>query len=310
MDMKAFPEWDFRDCGYSAQARAAVREFDESSIDEFLRFERFFGLIPAVYARGYVTGVRHKNSLERRTRRFGKMMTSHVTDEIVRLHSGKDATGRIYDRRVGVREREHKKDRVIAVLDDLSGSTMRDVDYEFTRADLIKFAATGFGRLTEQLGYHQMVYGFHSEDDLTVLEQYKGLNEPWDEGIEKRICATDHGLIHSFPQNNDGTAVRMTNELMLDTAFSEKYVIMLTDGEPHNDDTHYEGRYAYADTAKAMEEGFAQGLKYIYLTINPGDTREFMDQIKGYAFLAKQFRRMRDVVEGFSQVYQYLKITT
>jgi len=310
METKTFPEWDYEEGEYSAEAEAGVRQYDGRSDSEFLRFERFFGIIPTVYARGYQKGVRNKNCIERRTTRHGRMMTTHVTDEINRMHAGKDLTGRIYDRRISVYEKTVKKNKVLGVLNDLSGSTRQGVDHQFTRADLIKFAATGFGRITQSLGFHQMAYGFHSRGDLTVLERYKSLEEEWDDTIERRICSTDENLISDYPQNNDGTAVRLMNEMMLDTGFNERYIIMLTDGEPWNDNTHYQHDYAHKDTAKAMEEGFAQGLRYIYLTINPGNTSGFFDSIKQYAFMAKQFRRMKDVVEGFSQVYQYLKLTT
>lgn len=305
-----YPEWDYNDRAYSRQSSVKVREFTDRDPRALQRFEENFGNMSWILARSLGRFRARRKVLERRTNHGGKLNTRYVQDELLRLHAGKDLTQKVYDRRVNPKRQKLKTGMSTGLLLDQSGSTRYDTPDDYRRIDLIKYAALTLGRGISNFDEDFFAYAFHTHRsaDPTILEELKSETEEWNTGIEERIAALEHTAGTDYFDNKDGAAIRFANERILQSPFRQKYLFLVTDGNPHTDHEYYKGDYAFEDTAKAMEEGKRDGVNYIYLTINPdSDADYFLSKINHTTQFCKRFSRMKDVVEGLTVVYEQLR---
>jgi nitric oxide reductase activation protein len=306
---KQFNEWDFERRQYARQSRVVTKKPLTENIAQLKRFDGDFRIIPTVMSYSFKGWRAEKRMFERRSRRVGKLNTSYVIDNLAQAYKGGELSQDIYDVRNNAKMMERRHSQIYGVLFDMSGSTRFKVDDRYTRIDLIKFATLAFGRILAELDEPFFVYGYHTSRDAdpTIIEKLKTFNEGWSSTIESRIAAVDHTASTEFFNNKDGAAIRYVTEKLHTDNHAKKYVILVTDGFPNCDDTYYEGEYAFSDTAKAMEEGKADKIGYVYLTISPDDAGNFMGHISPHSIFARQFRNMNDVVEGLPLAYEILK---
>ncbi len=310
--MEQFKEWDYREKDYNKKSTVEINIPNRINYSELQRFEKDFGIIPKVLEYSLQKYKPQRKLFERRTKKMGRLNPDYAIDELIRAHNGQEFTQKIYDTHNNTTIQEREITSTFGVLLDMSGSTRFEVDKSYRRIDLIKFSSLALGRILSTIDEPFFIYGFHtsSRADPTIMEEYKNLSGIWDVNTESRIAAIDHTAETSFYNNKDGAAIRFANKIMKSDTHRNRNIILVTDGFPNCDDTYYRGATAYYDTAKAMEEGIQEGIKYIYLTINPDNTEEFMGIINPFTAYSKQFKSMRDVVEGLPLAYEKIKVFT
>ena len=306
MNQLKFKEWDYNTREYSRTATVKTNKPEEKSARKLQRFEKYFSLIPKVFARSLQGQKSVLKSIERRTKRIGRINLGYVQNELIRAHAGQDLTQKIYDKRNNQARLKYKNQFAIGMLLDMSGSTRFEVDNNFTRIDLIKYSTIAIGRVLNTLDEKLSVWGYHSHESSnpTIMEKLKTQDEKWDQTIEEKIAAIEHSAETKYYNNKDGAAIRYANQALLDQNNKHKYMILVTDGFPNCDDAYYQGQIAFQDTAKAMEEGFKDGIRYIYLTINPDDTNEFLSTIHSFCDFSKQFKNQKELIEGLPLAYE------
>jgi len=304
-----YPEWDYSERKYSRTSKVQVKEFNKTDVKALRSFEESFGNMSWILARSLGRFRYRKKVLERRTKHSGRLNPKYVQDELIRLHSGRDLTQKVYDRRINPKRRKLKTGISTGLLMDQSGSTRYETPDGYRRIDLIKYAALTLGRGLSGLDEEFFMYSFHSSEDVhpTIMEQLKVETEEWASKIEE-IAAIDETSRTNYYNNVDGAAIRFANERIKQSPFDRKYLFLVTDGNPHTDHEYYKDDYAFQDTRKAMEEGNNDGINYIYLTINPESKADyFISCISDITAFCQRFSRMEDVVEGLTVVYESLR---
>lgn len=303
-----FPEWDAEERRYNNKAEVIVRNPNNTDADALSRFEESFGRMSKLLAYDLGRYKSKKKMIERRTKKQGKLNPRYVADELKKAHLGQELTQKVYDRRIVKSMDEEDFDgKIVGLLLDQSGSTRFTTSEGHRRIDLIKYSALTLGRALNAVGEKFYMYSFHSSRNVypTYMETLKGIGENWTESLEGRIAALEHTADTEEFNNVDGSAIRYINQTMQMYGKAEKVVFLLTDGNPHTDNEYYQNNFAYEDTMKAMEEGKALGIKYIYLTINPDSSADqFLGKIDHTTIFCKRYTKMSEVVEGLTRVYE------
>lgn len=309
---QSFQEWDTHKGKYSRIATVRVNEFDQRNPAKLREFEKQFENLAVILSRNLGRYGHRRNVMERRTKRAGRINQSYVMGELVRAHAGRDLTDKIYDRKTNP-DREHNKVGIsMGLLLDQSGSTRFETDSGHTRIELIKYATLVIGRSIAEVNDGFFVYAFHAwggdDGNPSIMERLKREDEPWSRTIEERIAAIEHTANGQWFNNKDGAAIRFANQEILKSPFDNRYLFMVTDGNPNCDYTHYRDSFAQEDTRKAMEEGNRAGIKYVYLTINPeSDAERFMQRINPHTVFQRRFTKMKGLVPGLTEAYEMIK---
>ncbi|MCA9459471.1 MAG: hypothetical protein KC550_02890 [Nanoarchaeota archaeon] len=305
-----FPEWDY-DCeDYNKKSTIKVNQFNGQNTKWLNMYEKKFGTMTGILSRSISRFSSKKVNLEKRTKRFGRINNSYLANELANIHSGRDPSQKIYDRRVNAQRELYKNGIVLGLLLDQSGSTRFDVNDDLTRIDLIKSSALSIGQSISKIGDSFFVYFYHTHrrSNPTIMEEILREDEVWSENIEKKIAALEETSDTEYFNNKDGVAIRFMNEKLLTSPFQNKYLFILTDGTPNCDNDYYQDEYAFEDTKKALEEGKEKEIKNIYLTINPkSEAKEFMEFIRSQIRFGKVYTKMEDIVCGLTEVYEMIK---
>lgn len=162
------------------------------------------------------------------------------------------------------RQRENRqRDLSVAVLLDASRSTAAWLGEH----RVIEVAKRSMAVLAEALtaaGDEFALYGFASDSRLRVrCHRLKGYREGYDDVSRRRLQALGPG-----DYTRMGAVIRHAGRGLRERAHARKLMIVLTDGRPHDPIDGYEGRYALADTRRALQELRACGVHCFGLTID------------------------------------------
>ncbi|MCX0272937.1 VWA domain-containing protein [Nocardia zapadnayensis] len=164
------------------------------------------------------------------------------------------------------------------VLLDASGSaTETDPEGLAVHEHHCRAAATLAATL-EELGDRVAVYAFRSDSRHAV-------HLPAIKTFEQRFGAVERARLnrlHPAGYTRLGAGIRGAGRI-LDTRAGTPYrlLLVLSDGHPY--DHGYEGRYAEADTAKAIEELRADGIACLCLSIGAGTSTDALERVFGPA---------------------------
>lgn len=174
-----------------------------------------------------------------------------------------------------VYSRKEKKNRDIAVsfLIDMSGSTGSNVAYsgkdEIKTIDVEKEALAIMSEALKELGDEFSIYGF-SGSGRNRVEFYtiKDFNDSFDASVKGRIASVSH-----MAQNRDGAAIRHASGKLKKTDKKNKILIVLSDGEPADND-YGNGR---GDTRMALKEAQKDGVKTFCITVHKGSAEHLRE---------------------------------
>ena len=140
----------------------------------------------------------------------------------------------LFERRL----KEERKDFAVSLLVDLSGS-MGGQKIEETFKGAVLFAEA-LERVKSVLGNLKIsIYGF--QDDLI---KYKGFDEKLDDKIKEEMSMMEaevgnNGEHNQASYNNDGYCLDKVSKLLEETESENKFLFVLSDGEPESDNKHH-----------------------------------------------------------------------
>lgn len=199
--------------------------------------------------------------------------TEAIVDFFVDVRSGHLSPEHIYAER-----RNLARTLGVLILLDVSGSAT-DTDAEGLAVhDLQLRAAATLAATLEELGDRVAVYGFRSQDRRAVqLPAVKTFEQRFGAAARSRL-----GQLQPFGYTRLGAGIRGAGGILKNQAGTpHRLLIVLSDGYPYDDG--YEGRYARADTAKALEELRADGVACLCLSIGADGDADALDLVFGSA---------------------------
>lgn len=194
-----------------------------------------------------------------------------VIDLFVDLRSGCSPPEHVYTQR-----RKLARDLGVLILVDASGSAT-DADGEgLAIHDHQRRAAATLAMTLEELGDRVAVYGFRSQGRRAVhLLAAKTFGQRFGAGSRARL-----GQLQPFGYTRLGAGIRGAGAILKTQAGTpHRLLIVLSDGYPYDDG--YEGRYARADSAKALEELRAEGVACLCLSIGADADVDGLDEVFG-----------------------------
>jgi nitric oxide reductase NorD protein len=203
--------------------------------------------------------------------------TDALVDLVVEMRSGDSASENVYTER-----RKTRRELGVLILLDASGSA-NDADaaglavHEHQRRAAATLAAT-----LEDLGDRVAIYAFRSNGRHAVhLPAIKTFDQRF--GVVSRARVNQ---LRPSGYTRLGAGIRGAAEILKrDAGTPSRLLVVLSDGFPYDDG--YEGRYAEADTRRALEELRADGVACLCLSIGvTAAETEDLDRVFGSASYA------------------------
>ncbi len=172
------------------------------------------------------------------------------------------------DPRIGIRTRLHVRDLSVMLLVDLSESTndrLRSrTEGDVTVLQLAKESAALLAGALDKIGDPFTLCGFDSNGRHDVeFYRFKDFEAPYDDKVKGRLAGMKGQL-----STRMGAALRHAGHLMDQRRSQKKLVLLLTDGEPADNDVR-DPQYLRHDTKKAVEELARRGIRTFCLSLDP-----------------------------------------
>ncbi|WP_407275382.1 nitric oxide reductase activation protein NorD [Halothiobacillus sp. DCM-1] len=175
--------------------------------------------------------------------------------------------GRQPDPRIGIRRRIQVRDLSVILLIDLSESTndpVRTGDGEKTVLGLAREAAALLGDTLDRIGDPFAIHGFDSNGRTDVeYYRFKDFDERFGDKTKARLAGMTGQL-----STRMGTALRHAGRLLDQRASQRKLILLLTDGEPSDNDVR-DPQYLRHDTKRVVEELRRRGVETFCVTLDP-----------------------------------------
>jgi nitric oxide reductase NorD protein len=174
------------------------------------------------------------------------------------LRAGNCFTDALYQTR-----RISERSLAITLLIDISGSTDGWISANRRVIDVEREALLLVCIALESMGEPYSVIAFSGEGVRSVkVQQIKEFDEAFSNEIALRISS-----LEPERYTRVGAAVRYATTKLMKTSATQRLMLLLSDGKPHDNDM-YEGRYGVEDTRQAVMEARLQGIATFCLTID------------------------------------------
>jgi nitric oxide reductase NorD protein len=235
-------------------------------------------------------GVPRDDVLRRRLSRVGlgpKVLRGRADGDELDIEA---LIGMVVDQRSGYSPPEHvylesrklARNLGVLILLDASGSAT-DTDPEGLAVhDHQRRAAATLAVTLEELGDRIAVYAFRSQGRHAVqLPAIKTFGQRFGAAARARL-----NQLQPSGYTRLGAAIRGAGEILKTTAGTpNRLLVVLSDGFPYDDG--YEGRYAEADTRKALEELRTEGVACLCLSIGAATATDALEHVFGTASYAR-----------------------
>ncbi len=190
-------------------------------------------------------------------------------DSLVRLQSDL-RSGIAPELRVHQRTRLQKPDLSVLLLLDLSASTNLQLaamnpapGHAHTLLSLIREASVMLGEAIAQGGDQLAIHGFRSNGRHEVnYLRFKEFGRALDDDVLARLSAVDGALSTRL-----GAAIRHASRQMRSVRTTQKMIIVLTDGEPHDIDVFHPSQLVH-DAARAVARSNAEGTPVFCVSVD------------------------------------------
>jgi nitric oxide reductase activation protein len=196
-----------------------------------------------------------------------------LIDLFVDLHAGYSPPEHIY-----LERRKLARNLGVLILLDASGSATDTDPKGLSVHEHQRRAAATLAVTLEELGDRVAVYGFRSHGRGAVhLPAIKPFGQRFGAGGRARL-----NQLQPFGYTRLGAAIRRAGEILKTEAGTPNCLLLvLSDGFPYDDD--YEGRYAEADSHKALEELRGDGVACLCLSIGASTSTDSLHRVFGSA---------------------------
>lgn len=161
------------------------------------------------------------------------------------------------------RTRLRKPDLSVLLLLDLSASINAGTAGT-TLLALIREASVLLANAITQTGDQIAIHGFRSNGRHEVnYLRFKEFGQPLDDDVLGRLSAVDGAL-----STRMGAAIRHASRLMRDCRSSQRLILVLTDGEPHDIDSFHPELLLH-DAARAVRRSAAEGTPVFCVSVDP-----------------------------------------
>lgn len=258
-----YPEWDYQTQlerpGWTTLQEKHPKIGDPGDIDAILErhkpmVRRLKHMIESVQPQGVVR--------QRKMEDGDSIDLNAAIDSIVDIRRGRQP-----DPRIGIRTRLQVRDLSVLLLIDLSESTndlLRGADGDVTVLDMAREAVALLADALAKIGDPFAIHGFDSNGRSDVeYYRFKDFDAPYDDKVKGRLAAMTGRL-----STRMGVALRHAGSLLARRPSQRKLVLLLTDGEPADNDVR-DPQYLRHDTRKAVEELGRKGINTFCLTLDP-----------------------------------------
>ncbi len=196
-----------------------------------------------------------------------------LIDLFVDLRSGYSPTEHVY-----LDRRKLARNLGVLILLDASGSAT-DTDPEGLAVhDHQRRAAATLAVALEELGDRVALYAFRSQGRQSI-------HLPAIKTFGQRFCAVGRARLNQLEPSGYtrlGAGIRGAGEILkAEAGTPNRLLLVLSDGFPYDDG--YEGRYAEADTRKALEELRTDGVACLCLSIGGAPATDALERVFGSA---------------------------
>jgi len=210
--------------------------------------------------------------------------------------------GRAPDPRVHQRLGRNSRDLAVLVLLDLSQSTNDFVPTAGTTVlNLAREATALVAHAMDDLGDNFAIHGFDSNGRHEIeYYRFKDFDQPYDEQARARLAGMKGQL-----STRMGTALRHAGHFLRQRRASQRLILLLTDGEPHDIDVH-DRQYLIFDTKRAVEDQRRYGIATFCLSLDAA-ADEYVTRIFGARnfMVLDQLRRLPEKLPAL-----YLRLTS
>ena len=191
----------------------------------------------------------------------------------IAMRSGRDPDGRVY-----VARKRLGRDLGVLVLLDCSGSTADPAGSSGTVFDVQIQAAAQLAERLEAHGDRVAIYGFNSRGRENVhLYAVKSFGSRWSANSRSRL-----GELRAAGFTRMGAAIRHGATILTERSHATReLLVVISDGVPYDDD--YEGRYASADTKRALAEARQAGIGCLCLSLGGTTSANSLEAVFGTA---------------------------
>ncbi|WGZ94099.1 MAG: VWA domain-containing protein [Candidatus Thiothrix putei] len=180
--------------------------------------------------------------------------------------------------RINIRTRLQIRDLSVLLLIDLSESTndqARGAAEGVKVIDLAREATALLAEALHKIGDPFAIHGFDSNGRHDVeYFRFKDFDAPYNDTVKGRLAAMGGKL-----STRMGAALRHAGQLLSQRASQKKLILLLTDGEPTDNDVR-DPQYLRHDTRRAVEELARRGIRTFCMTLDP-HADQYVERIFG-----------------------------
>ncbi len=196
------------------------------------------------------------------------------------------------DVRINMSHRHDGRSVAISLLLDLSAS-LADIPEGSTQTklELSQEAVSILAWAVDQMGDPLAIGGFHSDTRHNVrFWHFKGYKEPWNDEVKGRLAGMEANY-----STRMGAAIRHAGHYLAHQEADKKLLLILTDGEPADIDTH-DPRLLIEDARMAVREMGQQAIYTYCINLDP----------KADAYVADIFGKHYAVIDNIASLPERL----
>lgn len=250
-----YPEWDYKQKKYKPSYCSVVEEFPKSIDHSYTKNVLEKQHRTLLLLKKKMTALLNQTRIKKRLVSGADIDLDALVDRYADLKAKKSPSEAIYMNPI-----RDVSDIALYFLMDLSLSTDSWI-HDKRVLDVERESLLLFSECLEELKIPFGIAGFYSRTrNHNQFIHLKQMNESW-MGVRDRL-----GPLSPIGYTRVGPSLRHTNELLKNSSYKQKWIILITDARP-NDYDRYEGKYGIEDVNKAVGECLLNGVQVYTLAI-------------------------------------------